>query len=49
MSSLGVNVVVRGMAIAVDVVRLVLNGNVSEAEAEMAARKLKYVVQHWRS
>ena len=48
MTSLGGKVVVRGMSIAANVVRLVLNGNVATAEAEMAARKIKYVVENWK-
>ena len=48
MTSLGAKVIVRGLAFPANFVRLVLNGNVSKAEADMAAKKLKYVVENWK-
>lgn len=48
LKSLPSKVVVRGLAIAANVVRLVLNGNISRPEAEMAAQKLKFVAENWK-
>ena len=48
MNLFSTRVVVRGLSIAANVVRLVLNGNVSKEEAEMAAEKIKFVIQNWK-
>ena len=45
--ALSSKVIVKGMPFSKFVVRLVLHGNITKEETEMAAEKIKYVVENW--
>ena len=45
--ALSSKVIVKGMPFSKSIVRLVLHGNISKADTELAAEKIKYVVENW--
>ncbi len=45
--ALSTRVIVKGMPFSKYVVRLVLHGNVSKTDTEIAVQKIQYVIKNW--